>query len=75
MTYSPTAELAKQLNTQSLYLMQSWRPAKIEVIKPPRDSVDGQRGLLVRNADLARAAQLRKPTIRELADQYEDSTC
>lgn len=75
LTYSPTAELAKQLNTQSLYLMQSWRPAKIEVIKPPRDSVDGQRGLLVRNADLARAAQLRKPTIRELADQYEDSTC
>ncbi len=75
LTYSPTAELAKQLNTQSLYLMQSWRPAKIEVIKPPRDSVDGQRGLLVRNSDLARAAQLRKPTIRELAEQYEDSTC
>ena len=75
LTYSPTAELSKQLKTKTLYLTKAWRPAKIEVITPPRDSVGGKRGLLVRNADLARAAQLRKPTIRELADQYEDSTC
>lgn len=75
LTYSPTAELSKQLNTKTLYMTQSWRPAKIEVITPPQDSVGGLRGLLVRNADLARAAQLRKPTIRELADQFEGSTC
>lgn len=75
LTYSPTAELSKQLKTKTLYLMQSWRPAKIEVITPPQDSVGGLRGLLVRNADLARAAQLRKPTIRELADQLEESPC
>jgi len=75
LTYSPTAELSKQLNTKTLNMTQSWRPAKIEVITPPQDSVGGLRGLLVRNADLARAAQLRKPTIRELADQFEGSTC
>lgn len=75
LTYSPTAELSKQLNTKTLNMTQSWRPAKIEVITPPQDSFGGLRGLLVRNADLARAAQLRKPTIRELADQFEGSTC
>ncbi|MFI8746343.1 TniQ family protein [Pseudomonas sp. NPDC077186] len=75
LTYSPTAELSKQLKTKTLYLTKTWRSAKIEVITPPQDSVGGQRGLLVRNADLALTAQLRKPTIRELADQYEDSTC
>lgn len=75
LTYSPTAELSKQLKTKTLYLTKAWRPAKIEVITPPRDSVGGQRGLLVRNADLARAAQLRKPTIRELAEQLEASPC
>ncbi|MCY1298289.1 hypothetical protein D9M70_477700 [compost metagenome] len=75
LTYSPTAELSKQLNTKTLYLTQSWRPAKIEVITPPQDTVGGLRGLLVRNADLAYAAQLRKPTIRDLAEQLEGSTC
>lgn len=75
LTYSPTAELSKQLNTKTLYLTQSWRPAKIEVITPPQDTVGGLRGLLVRNADLAYAAQLRKPTIRDLAEQLEGSKC
>jgi len=75
LTYSPTAELSKQLNTKTLYLAQSWRPAKIEIISPPQDSKGARRGLLVRNADLARAAQLRKPTIRELAEQLEASPC
>lgn len=75
LTYSPTAELSKQLNTKTLYLTQSWRPAKIEVISPPQDSKGARRGLLVRNAELARAAQLRKPTIRELAEQLEASSC
>ncbi len=75
LTYCPTAELSKQLKTKTLYLTKAWRPAKIEVIAPPQQSVGGLRGLLVRNADLARAAQLRKPTIRELADQLEESPC
>lgn len=75
LTYTPTAELSKQLNTKTLYLIQSWRPAKIEVVTPPQESVGGLRGLLVRNADLARAAQLRKPTIAELAEQLEASPC
>ncbi|WP_374438343.1 TniQ family protein [Pseudomonas panipatensis] len=71
LTYSPTAELSKQLNTKTLYLMQTWRPAKIEILAPSQEAGGGRRGLLVRNADLARAAQLRKPTIRELAEQME----
>ncbi len=75
LTYIPTAELSKQLNTKTLYLTKLWRPAKIEVITPPQDSKSGRRGLLVRNAELARAAQLRKPTIRELAEQLEASPC
>ncbi|MBT8767330.1 TniQ family protein [Metapseudomonas boanensis] len=69
LTYTPTAELSSQLNTKTQYLIQSWRPAQIEILTPPQDTSGGQRGLLVRNADLARAAQLRKPTIRELAEQ------
>lgn len=75
LTYNPTAELSKQLKTKTQYLIQSWRPAKIEVVVPPQDIGGGQRGLLVRNADLARAAQLRKPTIRELAEQLEKAPC
>lgn len=75
LTYSPTAELSKQLNTKTQYLMQSWRPARIETLVPPQDAGGGQRGLLVRNADLARAAQLRQPTIAELAEQWEASSC
>lgn len=75
LTYMPTAELSKQLDTTTQYLIQSWRPAKIEILVPPQEAGGGQRGLLVRNADLARAARLRKPTIRELAEQLEESTC
>ncbi|ANF25018.1 TniQ family protein [Stutzerimonas stutzeri] len=75
LTYSPTAELSKQLNTKTQYLMQSWRPARIETLVPPQDMGGGQRGLLVRTADLARAAQLRQPTIAELAEQLEASSC
>lgn len=75
LTYSPTAELSKQLNTKTQYMMQSWRPARIETVVPPQDMGGGQRGLLVRTADLARAAQLRQPTIAELAEQLEASSC
>lgn len=75
LTYSPTAELSKQLNTKTQYMMQSWRPARIETLIPPQDAGGGQRGLLVRTADLARAAQLRQPTIAELAEQWEASSC
>lgn len=75
LTYSPTAELSKQLNTRTQYMMQSWRPARIETVVPPQDMGGGQRGLLVRTADLARAAQLRQPTIAELAEQLEASSC
>jgi hypothetical protein len=75
VTHSITAELSTQLKTKTLYLMQSWRPAKIEIIVPPQNMGGGRRGLLVRNADLARAAQLRKPTIRELAEQLEEAPC
>ncbi|MCY1291224.1 hypothetical protein D9M70_404060 [compost metagenome] len=75
LTYSPMATLSTQLFTQSQHLMQSFRPANIEVITPPRESGGELRGQLVRNADLARAACLRKTTFRVIADQYEDSTC
>lgn len=75
LIHMPTAELAKQMNTKTQYLIQSWRPAKIEILVPPQEAGGGQRGLLVRNADLARAAQLRKPTINDLAKQLEESTC
>jgi hypothetical protein len=75
LTYMPTAELSKQLDTKTQYLIQSWRPAKIEILVPPQEAGGGQRGLLVRNADLARAARLRKPTIRELAEQLEEAPC
>lgn len=75
LIHMPTAELAKQMNTKTQYLIQSWRPAKIEILVPPQEAGGGQRGLLVRNADLARAARLRKPTISDLAKQLEESTC
>ncbi|MDD2162611.1 TniQ family protein [Pseudomonas sp. MIL19] len=75
LTYMPTSELSKQLDTKTQYLIQSWRPAKIEILVPPQEAGGGQRGLLVRNADLARAARLRKPTIRELAEQLEEAPC
>lgn len=75
LTYIPTAELSRQLDTKTQYLIQAWRPAKIEIVVPPQDMRGGQRGLLVRNADLARAAQLRKPTINDLAKQLEEFTC
>ncbi len=75
LTYNPTAELSRRLDTKTQYLIQSWRPAKIEVLVPPQEGTGGLRGILVKNADLARAAQYRKPTIRDLADQLESTAC
>ncbi|KPZ04691.1 hypothetical protein ALQ37_03133 [Pseudomonas syringae pv. aptata] len=69
LTYVPTAEISKQLETKTPYLLQSLRPAKIECIVPPQEAGGAHRGLLLRSADLARGAQLRKPTIRDLANQ------
>ncbi len=75
LTYNPTSELSKRLDTKTQYLIQSWRPAKIEVLVPPQEGTGGLRGILVKNADLARAAQYRKPTIRDLVDQLESTAC
>ncbi|MNF04292.1 hypothetical protein D3C80_2037770 [compost metagenome] len=49
----------------------SLKPAKVECVVPPQETGGAHRGLLVRIPDLARGAQLRRPTLKELADQLE----
>lgn len=71
LEFVPTAELSKRLETKTNYLLMSLRPAQVECVVPPQEAGGAHRGLLVRIPDLARGAQLRRPTLKELADQLE----
>lgn len=73
LEYSPTAELSKRLDTKTNYLLKSLQPAKIHRVVPPQETGGAYRGLLLRIDDLVRGAQLRKPTLKELADQLDYS--
>jgi hypothetical protein len=72
LKFAPTAELSKCMGTQTNYLLQSLRPAKIQCIVPPQEGGGANRGLLLRIEDLARGAQLRQPTMKELVDQLDE---
>tara|TARA_R110002124_G_scaffold133109_1_gene295696 strand:+ start:8252 stop:10162 length:1911 start_codon:yes stop_codon:yes gene_type:complete len=74
LTYTPTSELSKELGTQTNYLLQSLRPAKIECIVPPQEMGGTQRGLLLRTTDLVQGAQLRK-TFGDVADRWRAGSC
>jgi hypothetical protein len=71
LEFVPTAELSKRLETKTNYLLMSLKPANVVCVVPPQEAGGAHRGLLVRIADLARGAQLRQPTLKELADQLE----
>ncbi|MNZ98531.1 hypothetical protein D3C78_1178160 [compost metagenome] len=71
LEYTPTAELSKRLNTKTNYLLTTLRPARVDCIVPPQEAGGAHRGLLLRIDELVRGAQLRRPTLKELADQLD----
>tara|TARA_R110000868_G_scaffold326528_2_gene587539 strand:- start:4511 stop:6388 length:1878 start_codon:yes stop_codon:yes gene_type:complete len=69
------SDASTALNTETNYLLRTLKPAKIQ---PAVSALTGERlarGLLVKKLDVIRGAQLRKWTIRELADQFEEAEC
>lgn len=73
LEYTPTAELSRRLDTQTNYLLMTLRPASVDCVMPPQEAGGAHRGLLLRIDDLVRGAQLRKQTLKELADQIDHS--
>lgn len=71
--YVVLSDVSGALRTTTNDLLRTLRPAGI---KPAVSDVTGQRpgrGLLVEKLELIRGAQLRRPTIKDLADQLIDS--
>jgi hypothetical protein len=69
------SDASTALNTTTNDLLRTLKPAKIQ---PAVSALTGERparGLLVKKLDVIRGAQLRKPTIRELAEQLEEAAC
>lgn len=73
LEYTPTSDLSKRLDTQTNYLLMTLRPARVDCVMPPQETGGAHRGLLLRIDDLVRGAQLRKQTLKELADQFDHS--
>lgn len=68
--YIVLSDVSASLKTTTNDLLRTLKPAKIQ---PAVSALTGERparGLLVKKLDVIRGAQLRKPTIRELAEQF-----
>ncbi|GAA6132292.1 TniQ family protein [Halopseudomonas sabulinigri] len=72
LTYTPTADLSKQLGTKTNYLLQSLRPGNVSCIVPPQEAGGTHRGLLLRTTDLVKASQ-RRPTLGDVAERWRQS--
>jgi|GEM_PF-595574 TniQ len=73
--YIVLADVSEAFETTTNDLLRTLKPAKIQPAVSTRTGVRPARGLLVEKLAVIRGAQLRKPTIRDLAEQLESCEC
>jgi hypothetical protein len=68
--YLVLSDASRSLKTTTNYLLKTLQPAKIAAATSPTSGRRPARGLLVESKELIRGAQLRKASLRELADRH-----
>ncbi len=68
--YLVLSDASRSLETTTNYLLKTLQPAKIAAATSPTSGRRPARGLLVETKELIRGAQLRKASLKELADRH-----